>query len=75
MQAAETTVRLTAHTHGTCNAIAFWFNLHLDEETELHTSPYTDKVLLLCLLLDSSFILSIIHMQAQMHAHLSPLFQ
>ncbi|KAK9917705.1 hypothetical protein WJX75_007354 [Coccomyxa subellipsoidea] len=43
MQAAETTVRLTAHTHGTCNAIAFWFNLHLDEETELHTSPYTDK--------------------------------
>ena len=49
MQAAETTVRLTAHTYGTCNAIAFWFSLHLDEEIELHTSPYTDKVLLLCL--------------------------
>ncbi len=45
MQAAEVALHMTAHTGGTCNAVAFWFSLHLDEETELHTSPYTDKVL------------------------------
>ncbi len=28
---------------GTCNAIAMWFNLHLDEEIMLSTSPYEDK--------------------------------
>lgn len=44
MQAAEVSVRLTAHSEGTCNAIAFWFSLHMDEETELHTGPYEDKV-------------------------------
>ena len=29
---------------GICNAIAFWFELHLDEETHLSTSPYSHKV-------------------------------
>ncbi|CAL8464828.1 g4363 [Coccomyxa elongata] len=43
MQVAEVSVRLTAHSQGVCNAIAFWFSLHLDEETELHTSPYEEK--------------------------------
>ena len=30
---------------GICNAIAFWFELDLDEETQLSTSPYCQKVL------------------------------
>ena len=34
-----------AFAEGTCNAVAFWFTLHLDEETELHTGPYAKKVL------------------------------
>ena len=29
---------------GICNAIAFWFELDLDAETTLSTSPYSDKV-------------------------------
>lgn len=29
---------------GKCNAIAFWFELELDEETQLSTSPYCQKV-------------------------------
>lgn len=29
---------------GKCNAIAFWFELELDEETQLSTSPYCHKV-------------------------------
>ena len=33
-----------AFADGVCNAVAFWFTLHLDEETELHTGPYGDKV-------------------------------
>ena len=33
-----------AFADGICNAVAFWFTLHLDEETELHTGPYADKV-------------------------------
>jgi len=28
---------------GTCNAIAMWFKLHLDEEITLSTSPYEEK--------------------------------
>ena len=31
---------------GICNAIAFWFELDLDEQTQLSTSPYCEKVLL-----------------------------
>ena len=27
-----------------CNAMAFWFDLHLDEATTLSCSPYADKV-------------------------------
>ena len=33
-----------AFADGICNAVAFWFTLHLDEETEVHTGPYADKV-------------------------------
>lgn len=33
-----------AFANGICNAVAFWFTLHLDEETELHTGPYAEKV-------------------------------
>lgn len=44
MQPAKAALALTMHASGTCNAIAFWFGLHLDEETELCTSPYEDKV-------------------------------
>ncbi len=33
-----------AFADGICNAVAFWFTLHLDEETEIHTGPYADKV-------------------------------
>ena len=29
---------------GIFNAIAFWFELHLDDRTTLTTSPYSDKV-------------------------------
>ena len=29
---------------GICNAVAFWFELHLDEETHISTSPYSEKV-------------------------------
>ncbi len=28
---------------GVFNAVAMWFELHLDEETQLSTSPYLDK--------------------------------
>ncbi|MGA1150648.1 MAG: hypothetical protein ACO3UL_06150, partial [Flavobacteriaceae bacterium] len=28
---------------GTCNAIAMWFKLHLDEDIMLSTSPYKEK--------------------------------
>lgn len=43
MQPTEMVLPCTAHSAGTCNAVAFWFALHLDEETELSTSPYEDK--------------------------------
>ena len=32
------------HTAGVWNAVAFWFDLQLDEETSLSTSPYSAKV-------------------------------
>jgi hypothetical protein len=44
VQAAQALLPCTAHSRGTCNAVAFWFALQLDEETELSTSPYEDKV-------------------------------
>ena len=44
MQPAEVALPVTAHSPGVCNAIVFWFSLHLDAETELSTSPYEDKV-------------------------------
>eukprot|EP00889_Picochlorum_renovo_P007052 jgi/Picre1/34082/NNA_001557.t1 len=39
----ENTLTFTVDTKGTCNAIAMWFNLHLDDEISLSTSPYRDK--------------------------------
>ena len=57
MQPAEVVLPCTAHSRGTCNAVAFWFTLQLDEETELSTSPYEDKVSLpFWLLLPSCWI-------------------
>lgn len=39
---AEVTARFTEA--GVWNSVAFWFQLQLDEETSLDTSPYCDKV-------------------------------
>ena len=44
MQPVEATLPGRAFADGICNAVLFWFTLHLDEETELHTGPYSDKV-------------------------------
>ena len=44
MQGLQTPLALPIQTTGVLNAIAFWFELHLDEETSLSTSPYADKV-------------------------------
>lgn len=44
MQPAEVALPGKAFADGICNAVVFWFTLHLDEETELHTGPYADKV-------------------------------
>ena len=40
--AVDLTARITAP--GTWNAVAFWFELQLDEETRLDSGPYCDKV-------------------------------
>jgi hypothetical protein len=40
--AVDLTARITAP--GVWNAVAFWFELQLDEETRLDSSPYCDKV-------------------------------
>ncbi|KAK9803026.1 hypothetical protein WJX72_005333 [[Myrmecia] bisecta] len=39
----EVTLALPITADGVANAVAFWFDLQLDEETELSTSPYADK--------------------------------
>ncbi len=39
-------MQLPIQQSGICNAIAFWFELDLDEQTQLSTSPYCGKVLL-----------------------------
>ncbi len=39
-------MQLPIQQSGICNAIAFWFELDLDEQTQLSTSPYCEKVLL-----------------------------
>jgi hypothetical protein len=44
MVAAEVPLRLRFDYNGVWNAIAFWFELELDEETRLSTSPYGNKV-------------------------------
>ena len=40
--AVDLMARITAP--GTWNAVAFWFELQLDEETRLNSGPYCDKV-------------------------------
>lgn len=40
--AVDLTARITAP--GVWNAVAFWFELQLDEETRLDSGPYCDKV-------------------------------
>ena len=42
---AQADLQLPITRSGKCNAIAFWFELELDEETQLSTSPYCQKVL------------------------------
>jgi hypothetical protein len=44
MQPPSVPVRLRFDAEGVWNAVAFWFDLQLDEETELSTSPYGVKV-------------------------------
>ncbi len=39
-------MQLPIQQSGICNAIAFWFELDLDEQTQLSTSPYCEKVFL-----------------------------
>ena len=43
MAPAEMRLRLQIDHGGVWNAVAFWFELGLDEETRLSTSPYADK--------------------------------
>ena len=40
MLPAEVPLEVTITAAGVCNAVAFWFDLHLDEDTRLSTSPY-----------------------------------
>ena len=43
MEPASVELALPITEHGICNAMAFWFELHLDEHAVLSTSPYVDK--------------------------------
>ncbi|KAK9863045.1 hypothetical protein WJX84_000363 [Apatococcus fuscideae] len=43
MEPLQVPMELPVDVAGICNAIAFWFELHLDNETTLTTSPYSDK--------------------------------
>ena len=44
MQPASAEVALPITQRGICNAMALWFDLHLDEQTTLSTGPYALKV-------------------------------
>ena len=44
MKPASSELLLPIIERGVCNAMAFWFELHLDEESSLSTSPYVSKV-------------------------------
>ena len=44
MAPAEAALRLQVTRAGVWNAVAFWFDLQLDEETQLSTSPHGPKV-------------------------------
>lgn len=41
---AQVQLDLAVTAGGICNAVAFWFELHLHEETHISTSPYSEKV-------------------------------
>ncbi|GAB4824134.1 hypothetical protein N2152v2_011180 [Parachlorella kessleri] len=43
MQPASNQLLLKFNKAGVFNAVAMWFELHLDEETQLSTSPYLEK--------------------------------
>ncbi|KAL0046712.1 hypothetical protein WJX82_008116 [Trebouxia sp. C0006] len=43
MKPSEVCMQLPIQHSGICNAIAFWFELDLDEQTQLSTSPYCEK--------------------------------
>lgn len=43
MQPAEVALRLRVTQAGVWNAVAFWFDLQLDEENQLSTSPYSSN--------------------------------
>ena len=43
MQPACSELALPISERGVCNAMAFWFELHLDEQVSLSTGPYADK--------------------------------
>lgn len=43
MAPAQAELGATATAAGVCNAVAFWFDLQLDETTTLSTSPYAAK--------------------------------
>lgn len=40
---AEAALSVVATADGVCNAVAFWFELQLDERATLSTSPYAAK--------------------------------
>jgi hypothetical protein len=40
MQPAEAVLDVSFTQAGVCNAVAMWFEVHLDEESSLSTSPY-----------------------------------
>lgn len=46
MAPAEVALRVAATAGGVCNAVAFWFELKLDETSRLSTSPYAAKACL-----------------------------
>jgi len=43
MKPEETVLNFEISENGVVNAIAMWFDLHLDEESSLSTSPYAEK--------------------------------
>lgn len=51
MQPLETVLEMEMTCTGTCNAVAFWFELQLDEETVISSSPDRGNVQFFMLML------------------------